>query len=187
MHAASVNPEPGSNSRNHSILTSAKRIKSIPSLIALSLLFLELYSLSELSRYSIALTCFILISYCSIFKDHFASPFLRQLHYSITIGILCQHLFLIFLKKMALFAKCTKQNTIKWGVLRQNAKIEWTFCKMCKPPYFFMQNARSTRTHAYIFNVRISSLFPTALTKRERLHFFAIISKKSIDIPYHFS
>jgi hypothetical protein len=48
MHAASVNPEPGSNSRNHSILTSAKRIKSISSLIALSLLFLELYSLSEL-------------------------------------------------------------------------------------------------------------------------------------------
>ena len=52
MHAASVNPEPGSNSRNHSILTSAKRIKSISSLIALSLLFLELYSLSELSRCS---------------------------------------------------------------------------------------------------------------------------------------
>ena len=48
MHAASVNPEPGSNSRNYSILTSAKRIKSIPSLIALSLPFLELYSLSEL-------------------------------------------------------------------------------------------------------------------------------------------
>ena len=48
MHAASVNPEPGSNSRNHSILTSAKRIKSISSLTALSLLFLELYSLSEL-------------------------------------------------------------------------------------------------------------------------------------------
>ena len=75
MHAASVNPEPGSNSRNHSILTPAKGIKSISSLIALSLLFLELYSLSELSRYSIALTCFILISYCSIFKDHFVVRF----------------------------------------------------------------------------------------------------------------
>ena len=79
MHAASVHPEPGSNSRNHSILTSAKRIKSISSLIALSLLFLELYSLSELSRYSIALTCFILISYCSIFKDHLRHLFCDSL------------------------------------------------------------------------------------------------------------
>ena len=92
MHAASVNPEPGSNSRNHSILTPAKGIKSISSLIALSLLFLELYSLSELSRYSIALTCFILISYCSIFKDHFVT-FSRRLHYYITKKILCQYLF----------------------------------------------------------------------------------------------
>ena len=71
MHAASVNPEPGSNSRNHSILSDRRRSVKInfELVSALSLPFLELYSLSELSRCSSHILCFILISYCSIFKD----------------------------------------------------------------------------------------------------------------------
>ena len=53
MHAASVNPEPGSNSRNHGILTPGEgRLKSISSLIAHLLFFRVVFSLSELSRCS---------------------------------------------------------------------------------------------------------------------------------------
>ena len=53
MHAASVNPEPGSNSRNHSILSDRRRsVKINFELVLLFLPFLELYSLSELSRCS---------------------------------------------------------------------------------------------------------------------------------------
>ena len=116
MHAASVNPEPGSNSRNHSILTSAKRIKSISSLIALSLPFLELYSLSELSRYSIALTCFILISYCSIFKDHFVT-FSQRLHYYITKKILCQYLFRNFFQVfLRFFRGCRSEGQLLYSI-----------------------------------------------------------------------
>ena len=43
MHAASVNPEPGSNSRNHGILTPIKGDKINSELDLLFLLFLELY------------------------------------------------------------------------------------------------------------------------------------------------
>ena len=68
MCAASVNPEPGSNSRNHGIQTDLRRIKSIPSFDC-SLPFLELCSLSELRDFLSHFQCFILFSCCSIFKD----------------------------------------------------------------------------------------------------------------------
>ena len=51
------------------------RLKSIPSLIALSLPFLELYSLSELRDVLSHLHALYFISYCSIFKDHFVAAF----------------------------------------------------------------------------------------------------------------
>ena len=97
MHAASVNPEPGSNSRNHSILSDRRRSVKInfELVSALSLPFLELYSLSELSRCSSHILCFILISYCSIFKDR-SPPFSRQLDYYITFNCICQHFFETF-------------------------------------------------------------------------------------------
>ena len=145
MHAASVNPEPGSNSRNHSILTSAKRIKSIPSLTALSLPFLELYSLSELRDVLFALACFILISYCSIFKDHVAA-LSRRLHYSTTTLPFCQHLFshffgfFAFLYKKTSFALSKTPFLGKKTMGRDGLQIPWA--QVAKP--------LSSRTRAYL-------------------------------------
>ena len=64
------------------------RLKSIPSLIALSLPFLELYSLSELRDVLSHLHALYFISYCSIFKDHFAAAFATaRLLYHIKLGL----------------------------------------------------------------------------------------------------
>ena len=79
MHAASVNPEPGSNSRNHSILTPGEgRLKSIPSLIA-HYFFLRVFLFSELSRYFSHLLCFVL-SLVVQFSRIILSPFCGDLH-----------------------------------------------------------------------------------------------------------
>ena len=74
----------------------------------LFLLFLELYSLSEFTRCSShilhtfqCVLCFILISYCSIFKDRSPPPFLRQLAHYITI---CPMLSSVFDKFFCTFS-----------------------------------------------------------------------------------
>ena len=77
MHAASVHPEPGSNSRNHFIKTSSFE-DDLTTLSSLALSFFVYFCLSsilfELS--SLAHSCsfselyFVLLSCCSIFKDH---------------------------------------------------------------------------------------------------------------------
>ena len=76
MHAASVNPEPGSNSRNICILSDRRRSVKIYSELDCSFFtFFRVVFSFRIARCSFALACFILISYCSIFKDHSPSPF----------------------------------------------------------------------------------------------------------------
>ena len=60
MHAASVNPEPGSNSRNHGILTPRRRGGKINSELDCSLLFLKSISLFRIVEIFSHLLCFVL-------------------------------------------------------------------------------------------------------------------------------
>ena len=99
MHAASVHPEPGSNSRKFVLYRSFKRYNHFRAFVAL-FTFFELYFSFELSRFYFALfVCFVLISCCSIFNDRLPSlkscfRFLsRRLDYYITSLSPCQVLF----------------------------------------------------------------------------------------------
>ena len=83
------------------------RLKSIPSLIALSLPFLELYSLSELRDVLSHLHALYFISYCSIFKDHFAAFFAATSSFYHALLFLSS-LFLIFFDIFLFFCKSTK-------------------------------------------------------------------------------
>ena len=96
MHAASVHPEPGSNSRMFCILN-ATLLGNIYYLLYSSffilafLLLLSIYnSIDEISFSH--LQCFVLLSCCSIFNDR-ATRSSGQLDYYITSLFLCQHFF----------------------------------------------------------------------------------------------
>ena len=100
MHAASVHPEPGSNSRKNSILDALGHLTSSRA-IYLSFTFCLSSILNKLWRdqYFSHLQCFVLISCCSIFNDQFLSSRLpRQPEYYIIPFCRCQYLFLIFFK-----------------------------------------------------------------------------------------
>ena len=105
MHAASVNPEPGSNSRNHGILTPGEgRLKSISSLIAHLLFFRVVFSLSEFTRCSSHIlhtcVCPLLHTYLLLFnfQGPFTATFARRLFDYITSQGLCQGFFETFLR-----------------------------------------------------------------------------------------
>ena len=100
MHAASVHPEPGSNSR---II-----ISYLPSRVAItfsssysflaSFTLLSIYnSFDEISYFALRNALYNL-SCCSIFNDR-RRPLSGQLDYYTTPSFICQELFLIFLKK----------------------------------------------------------------------------------------
>ena len=78
MHAASVHPEPGSNSRNHCIKTSGLPDDPIcfRVLLLASFTFVwVVFSSVRISEIRFKLFCFVLLSCCSIFKDHFRHRF----------------------------------------------------------------------------------------------------------------
>ena len=78
MHAASVHPEPGSNSRKNFILHASWHLTSSRA-IYLSFTFCLSSILNKLWRDQyLHLQCFVLLSCCSIFNDRFSPPaFLR--------------------------------------------------------------------------------------------------------------
>ena len=96
MHAASVHPEPGSNSRLKSFILAC--------LFTISLGIVEIL-VAYIFRYMLpctsSLSFFVLSHRCSIFKDHsrfrlfgsLSSPFLRALDYYITSFLICQRFF----------------------------------------------------------------------------------------------
>ena len=119
MHAASVHPEPGSNSRINCIKITSSRSVSIFSSFYFQLLLLlfEQYSLSEF--YEIFFRTILLlslctssISCCSIFNDQFSLPKNIQLCYSITFFFTCQVLFLTFFKFFILYLASPKFATL---------------------------------------------------------------------------
>ena len=73
MHAASVHPEPGSNSRNHCIKTQTCVCGSIAFEFLLLALYFCLSSILILrivrDPFAHTFICFVLLSCCSIFKD----------------------------------------------------------------------------------------------------------------------
>ena len=73
MHAASVHPEPGSNSLKNCILqTEVRKIFFRAKILASSYFCMSIYN--SLTRLSFShLQCFALISCCSIFNDRFAA------------------------------------------------------------------------------------------------------------------
>ena len=76
MHAASVHPEPGSNSRKNFISNTLRRLTSSRA-IYLSFTFCLSSILNKLWRDQyLHLQCFVLLSCCSIFNDR-CYPFLR--------------------------------------------------------------------------------------------------------------
>ena len=98
MHAASVHPEPGSNSRKfYIIIRSLKNSYNLFSSYSFLASFTLLSIYNSLTR-SLLRTCFfnklcfVLLSCCSIFNDH-SLPFLRQLDYYIIPFSPCQYLF----------------------------------------------------------------------------------------------
>ena len=104
MHAASVHPEPGSNSRIIVLKSPLKVVPIASSFFSqLLLLLFEQYSLSEF--YEIFFRTILLlslctssISCCSIFNDRFRCPLESlQLYYSITSRFVCQAFFYTFL------------------------------------------------------------------------------------------
>ena len=107
MHAASVNPEPGSNSLKNSIsnrLLPAKHL--FQSYICLSFFFYFVMSFSKLfSRFLRTFSAFKKFHCCSIFKDQFCpvfQPVFRastwQLTYYTLIVYNCQYLFWNFFR-----------------------------------------------------------------------------------------
>ena len=99
MHAASVHPEPGSNSRNHCIKTTKAFASADPICFRVLLLASFTFCLSSIliqrivrDPFAHTFICFVLLSCCSIFKDH-SPPLLRQLDYYTTSLPLCQYLF----------------------------------------------------------------------------------------------
>ena len=73
MHAASVHPEPGSNSRKIYIISQVALSYNLSSYFILaSFTLLSIYN-SFKTRFALAF-CFVLISCCSIFNDRFAVP-----------------------------------------------------------------------------------------------------------------
>ena len=92
MHAASVHPEPGSNSRNHCIKTQVSPRFNLTSSIALSFFYFcwVVFSSVRISEIRFKLVRFVLLSCCSIFKDQFAvalaSTFLLY-HFVIRLSI----------------------------------------------------------------------------------------------------
>ena len=74
MHAASVHPEPGSNSRKMFIISKVSLGYNSSSYFFLaSFTLLSIYSL-VLTRSALAYFCFVLLSCCSIFNDRSAIP-----------------------------------------------------------------------------------------------------------------
>ena len=100
MHAASVHPEPGSNSQTNCI-SSAVAVRFLSELFILAFFtFLELCSLWFWQIFVFALALILLctsIFCCSIVKFQ-SRPFLRALVYYITLFPLCQVLFKNFFK-----------------------------------------------------------------------------------------
>ena len=100
MHAASVHPEPGSNSQTNCI-SSASAVRFLSELFILAFFtFLELCSLwfwQILYSHLLNLLCTSIFC-CSIVKFQFCPPFFRKLVYYITFVILCQYLFSNFFK-----------------------------------------------------------------------------------------
>ena len=116
-HAASVHPEPGSNSLKNSISTEKRNFFPLPG----SYHFLELFSSfyyfclsfffqSSLTRSSHFSVFFFSSSCCSIFNERAASC--RQLSYSTTLLLLCQPLFERFLEKISGISGKKRQNQI---------------------------------------------------------------------------
>ena len=101
MHAASVHPEPGSNSQTICI-SSAVAVRSFLSELFYSsffLLFRVVYSLFLTDLYfALAYLLCTSIFCCSIVKLQFRAPFCRALVYYITAFLVCQYLFEIFFK-----------------------------------------------------------------------------------------
>ena len=99
MHAASVHPEPGSNSRKN-FISDTRRCLTSSRAIYLSFTFCLSSILNKLWRDQyLHLQCFVLLSCCSIFNDR-AALFSGQLDYYITPLPLCQYLFSNFFKKI---------------------------------------------------------------------------------------
>ncbi len=94
MHAASVHPEPGSNSLNivYIIRPSGQNTYQSDPLYY----FKELLNFFKFKRIFGALFAFVC---CSIFKEHFRFPSRGQLDYYITALLSCQALFDTFSKK----------------------------------------------------------------------------------------
>ena len=111
MHAASVHPEPGSNSLKICISSATLyrvTVKTVSRAIALDFFYFEYYSLCFSSSLH-TLSCFLKFC-CSIFKDRclslprFSSLFARlRLSYSTTRFSLCQALFHSFFKVFRAF------------------------------------------------------------------------------------
>ena len=98
MHAASVHPEPGSNSRKN-FISDTRRCLTSSRAIYLSFTFCLSSILNKLWRDQyLHLQCFVLLSCCSIFNDRTVLS-CGQLDYYITSLPLCQYLFSNFFKK----------------------------------------------------------------------------------------
>ena len=99
MHAASVHPEPGSNSRKN-FISDTRRCLTSSRAIYLSFTFCLSSILNKLWRDQyLHLQCFVLLSCCSIFNDQFRRLFATALllyHLSLTLSTLFSNFFQLF-------------------------------------------------------------------------------------------
>ena len=107
MHAASVHPEPGSNSRYHCIKTTVVDSILFIELLLLAILLLFLSSILfwiVRDPIHILIFSFVLLSCCSIFNDRL-SQLAQRLWYYTTSKSLCQYLFWKFFHFFDIFFK----------------------------------------------------------------------------------
>ena len=110
MHAASVHPEPGSNSRKICIKTSTRTIQSFSELdcsftFCLSSILFKNCEICFTHGFDFSKPCFVLISYCSIFNDRLLlrSAFLLQSRAALVLYHFISTLSIPFLKKVSFF------------------------------------------------------------------------------------
>ena len=106
MHAASVNPEPGSNSLKNRIFSHSRELIPFSELFILASYYLYFFQ-SVLTR---SLHFSVLeISCCSIFKERFSHAFRSALNYYTSFFSFCQVFFKEILNFFDIFYTCSSK------------------------------------------------------------------------------
>ena len=114
MHAASVHPEPGSNSRKIYIISRPRSSYNLSSYFILaSFTLLSIYN--SIDEICTCFFCFVLISCCSIFNDRLLSFFATALlvyHNTLALSIPFWKFFRFFLTFFFLFSSPSSEHLL---------------------------------------------------------------------------